>query len=200
MEPEQKVRKRLSPEARKNQLLDVSKEMILANGLHGFSMEALARTAGVSSPLVYKYFESRLDTLQTLLHREYTTYGKRIAEAMRKAESFEDVVRINIESNFDHFAPGNIIPILQSQPELVSAISKDATRYNRNLAKYLVQTTAETYNLNARQAEILVSMSSGASIAAAEYASTGRIKRDAAIEAALRYILSGLAHASTTTK
>ena len=190
-----KPRTRLSPEARKNQLLDVSKEMILAEGLHGFSIEALARTAGVSSPLVYNYFKSRLDTLQTLLHREYTQYSARLREAMRSAASFEEVVRINIESNFDHYSPGNIIPILQSQPEIVSAITKELDRNNKNLAKYLVQTTAETYNLQPRQAELVVSMSSGASVAAAGYASNGRVNRDKAIDAALRYILAGLEQA-----
>ena len=196
MTREAKTRTRLSPEARKNQLLDVSKEMILAEGLHGFSMEALARTAGVSSPLVYNYFESRLDTLQTLLRREYNDYSARLREAVRNAANFEEVVRLNIESNFDHYSPGNIIPILQSQPEIVSAIKTDVERNGRNIAKYLVQETAETYSLTPRQAELLVSMSSGASIAAAEYTSTGRMKREKAIEAALRYILSGLEQAS----
>ncbi len=197
MNQEPKARTRLSPEARKNQLLDVSKEIILAEGLQGFSIEALARTAGVSSPLVYNYFKSRLDTLQTLLRREYTGYSARLMEAMRNAVSFEEVVRLNVESNFDHYSPGNIIPILQSQPEIVSAITKEVSRYNNNLAKQLVKVTAETYNLQPRQAELLVSMSSGASIAAAEYASTGRMKRDKAIDAAVRYILSGLDQAST---
>ena len=195
MKEKPKTRTRLSPEARKNQLLDVSKQMILAEGLHGFSMEALAGAADVSSPLVYNYFESRLDTLQTLLRREYNEFGTRLTEAMRSAESFEEVVRINIETNFDHYSPGNIIPILQSQPELVGAIKGDVERYNRGLAKYLVKETAETYNLKPRQAELLVSMSSGASIAAAEYASTGRVKRDEAINAAMLYILAGLEQA-----
>ncbi len=196
MEQEQKARTRLSPEARKNQLLDVSKQMILTDGLHGFSMEALARTAGVSSPLVYNYFDSRLDTLQTLLQREYNNYGTRLAEAVRNAANFEELVRLNIESNFEHYAPGNIIPILQSQPEIVSAIKKDLERNSRNVAKFLVQETVETYNLKPRQAELLVSMSSGASIAAAEYSSSGRMNRKQAINAALRYILAGLEQAS----
>ena len=60
-------RTRLAPEARRNQLLDVTREMILQDGLQSFSMEALARAAGVSSPLVYNYFSSRVDTLQSLL-------------------------------------------------------------------------------------------------------------------------------------
>lgn len=192
----QKSRTRLSPEARKNQLLDVSKAMIVEGGLQDFSMEALARTAGVSSPLVYNYFESRLDTLQCLLAREYAMYAKRLAQEVAEAETFEAVVRLNIESNFDHYAPGNIIPVLASQPEIAVAIRDEADKNGRNVARYLVRATADTYSLAPRQAELLVQMSSGASIAAAEYASKGRMARARAIDSALAYILAGLEQAS----
>ena len=200
MSEQAKTRTRLSPEARKNQLLDVSKAMILEDGLHGFSMEALARSAEVSSPLVYNYFDSRLDTLQSLLAREYKAYAQRMNEQVEHANTFEDVVRLNIEGNFDHFAPGNIIPILQSQPEIASAISKEASQNGREVARYLVKTAATTYNLTTRQAELVVSMSSGASIAAAEYAATGRMNREKAIEGALAYILAGLDQAAAAQK
>ena len=187
-----KTRTRLSPEARKAQLLDVSKEMILADGLQEFSMEALARTAGVSSPLVYNYFDSRLDTLRSLLAREYEAYGARLTEDVEQAEDFETVVRLSIESNFDYYAPGNIIPVLESQPEIVVAIESQQRKNGRDLARFLVRTTADTYNLSQRQAELFVQMSSGASIAAAQYASYGRMNRNKVIEAALAYILAGL--------
>lgn len=190
-----KTRTRLSPEARKNQLLDVAKEMILADGLQGFSLEALARQASVSSPLVYKYFDSRIDTLQRLLVREYEAYALRSSQALEEAETFEAMVRLNIVGNFEHYAPGNIIPILQSQPEIAVAIRDQVRQNGRSLAVYLVRTTADTYNLTTRQAELLVKMSSGASIAAAEYAALGRMNRDKAIDAALDYILAGLAQA-----
>ena len=52
-------RTRMSPEARREQLLDTARGLIVTEGLQPFTMEALARAASVSSPLVYKYFESR---------------------------------------------------------------------------------------------------------------------------------------------
>ena len=191
-----KTRTRLSPEARKNQLLDVSKEIILELGLQGFSMEALARSAGVSSPLVYTYFDSRLDALRCLLAREYKDYIARLNDAMAEAADFQAVVRVNIENNFDHYAPGNIMPILESQPEIASVIQSEADKNGRALARYLVSATADTYKLTSRKAELLVKMSSGASVAAAEYASLGRMARKTAVDTALSYILAGLKHAS----
>lgn len=197
MSKQSKTRIRLSPEARRNQLLDVSKEMIIADGLQSFSMEALARNAGVTSPLVYRYFESRVAALRELLRREYDAFSKRLNEEVAGAESIEAMVRVNIVSNFDHYAPGNIIPILESQPEIAIAIRDEVAVNRRRFARFLVQTTANNYNLDSRQAELVVRMSSGASIAAAEYASLGRMSRTKALEAALSYIIAGLEQAAS---
>ena len=53
-----KKRIRLSPEGRRNQLLDSARDLIQDQGFSGFTMEALATAAGVSNPLVYKYFDT----------------------------------------------------------------------------------------------------------------------------------------------
>ncbi|MEM9620001.1 MAG: TetR/AcrR family transcriptional regulator [Pseudomonadota bacterium] len=192
-----KTRTRLTPEARKNQLLDVSKQMIIGDGLQAFSLEALARAAEVSSPLVYKYFDSRVDTLQSLLVREYDIYVQRLTEEVAVAENFEAIVRLNIVSNFDHYAPGNIIPILESQPEIAIAIRKESEKHGQQIARYLVRKTANTYNLTPRRAELVVSMSSGASIAAAQYAALGRMNRAQAIDLAFSYIMAGMSQAAS---
>jgi AcrR family transcriptional regulator len=72
------VRTRLSPEARKKQLLDTAREMIVRDGLQHFTMEALARSAGVTAPLVYNYFSSRQMLLQSLLVQEYDSFRLKI--------------------------------------------------------------------------------------------------------------------------
>ena len=55
-----KKRTRLSPEGRRNQLLDSARDLLLKEGFSGFTMDALASEAGVSNPLIYKYFDTRL--------------------------------------------------------------------------------------------------------------------------------------------
>ncbi len=188
-----KTRTRLSPEARRRQLLDVAKEIILADGLQAFSMEALARQANVSSPLVYNYFQSRKNTLQCLLVEEYNAYTARLTKAAAAADSFEDMVLVFIQSNFDHFAPGNIMPILDSQPEIVEAIKQSSREHGKQIARLLVRSTATTYQLTKADAALVVSISSGASIAAARHAANQGVDRDKAVNTALRYILAGLA-------
>ena len=64
----QPVRRRLSPENRRNQLLDCARQVILEHGLSTLTMERLATQAGVSLPLIYKYFDTRLQLLQAPSH------------------------------------------------------------------------------------------------------------------------------------
>lgn len=185
-------RTRLSPEARKLQLLAVAKQMIVDDGLQRFTMEALARLAAVSSPLVYNYFASREALLQTLLVEEFDRYARDLSAEVAAAESFEDVIRVFIASNFDHHAPGNILPILQSQPEIAVAVEESRAAHGREIARYLVRHTAENYKISKDQAGLVVRMSSGASIAAAEYAALTNSNREKTINTALAYVLAGL--------
>ena len=95
-------------------------------------------------------------------------------------------------SNFDHHAPGNILPLLQSQPEIASTISSERRTHGRQNAKFLVRAAAKHYHLDQQQAELAVSMSSGASIAAAELAANARLNREDTINLAVSYILAGI--------
>lgn len=187
-----RTRTRLSPDARKDQLLEAAKQMIVSAGLQSFSMESLARTAGVSSPLVYNYFASRKELLQTLLVRELETYAHELLGQVNAAQSFEEVVRIFVASNFDHHAPGNILPILESQPEIAVAIKDRQEQYRKQVSAYLVESAAETYKLTRARAELVVSMSSGASVAAAGYAARNKANRKKTIDSTVSYIQAGL--------
>ena len=187
-----KPRTRLAPSARIDQLLDVAKQMIVSDGLQSFTMESLARTAAVSSPLVYNYFSSRQALLQALLEREHRVIGRALIAEVGNANSFEEVIRMFIANNFDHHAPGNILPVLLSQPEIAKSI-RLRKQQGMQTARYLVENTAKTYKLTVEQAQLAVTMSSGASIAAAEWVAMNTLDRKQAIDMALAYIKAGMA-------
>lgn len=186
------TRTRLSPEARKDQLLNTAKLMIVKDGLQNFTMEALSGTAGVSSPLVYNYFSSRLALLETLLQVEYCKYNEELIETASKATNFIGMVRVFIAGNFDHYAPGNILPILLSQPEIVGSIQASQSKYGKLIANLLVLSTKENYKITRAQAKLLMYISSGASKSAAEYSSLGKVSREKTIKTTLTYVLAGL--------
>ena len=57
-------------EQRREQLLDADLEVILAEGYAGVSVEAVARAAGVTRPVVYDHFPNLGKLIQALVERE----------------------------------------------------------------------------------------------------------------------------------
>src|SRR3954468_15150870 len=61
---------RMTGEQRREQLLDATKEIVLANGFHAVSIEAVARRAGITRPIVYGHFDDLGGLLEALVERE----------------------------------------------------------------------------------------------------------------------------------
>jgi AcrR family transcriptional regulator len=63
-------RTRLSAAERREQLLDVTKQLVGEQGFHGVSIEAIARRAGITRPVIYAHFEDLDALLEAMLERE----------------------------------------------------------------------------------------------------------------------------------
>ena len=61
---------RLSGGERREQLLDVTKAIVADQGFHAVSIEAVARRAGITRPVVYGHFEDLQALLAALVERE----------------------------------------------------------------------------------------------------------------------------------
>jgi AcrR family transcriptional regulator len=55
---------------RRDQLLDVTKQIVGEQGFHDVSIEAIAKRAGITRPVVYAHFETLDALLEALLQRE----------------------------------------------------------------------------------------------------------------------------------
>lgn len=73
---------RMPPAKRRQQLLDAALMVIDEHGYEGVSMEAIARAAGVTKPVVYDLFANRNELLMALLRREEERALTQIAAAM----------------------------------------------------------------------------------------------------------------------
>lgn len=60
----------MPPAQRREQLIDAALEVILAHGYGGVSIEAVARAAGVTRPVVYDHFPDLARLLHALVERE----------------------------------------------------------------------------------------------------------------------------------
>jgi len=61
---------RMKAPARREQLLDAAKAVVADEGFHGVSIEAVARRAGITRPIVYRHFEDLAALLEALVERE----------------------------------------------------------------------------------------------------------------------------------
>ena len=61
---------RLSAAQRREQLLDVTKAIVASRGFHAVSIEAVAREAGITRPIVYGHFRDLQGLLEALVERE----------------------------------------------------------------------------------------------------------------------------------
>jgi AcrR family transcriptional regulator len=189
-----KKRTRLLPHARRMQLLDCAGDIIQEHGLSNFTMESLAKHAAVSNPLIYKYFDTRLKILQELLQREAVRYNKSLMAGLDKATSYEEIVTFVVTLDFEEAHKGKIRNILRNQPDIVVVIEEEEAALYNKVGRYLVTKMAETYPLTLRQAQHLVTMSSGASraVAASRINKKGGAEKKL-IETTVRYILGGVA-------
>jgi AcrR family transcriptional regulator len=76
----------MSGSQRREQLLNATKEIVVADGFHAVSIEAVARAAGITRPIVYGHFEDLGGLLEALVERE----SRRALEQL--PDTFDDLL------------------------------------------------------------------------------------------------------------
>jgi AcrR family transcriptional regulator len=61
---------RMRAPARREHLLDAAKAVVAEDGFHAVSIEAVARRAGITRPIVYRHFDDLAALLDALVERE----------------------------------------------------------------------------------------------------------------------------------
>lgn len=183
------ARRRLAPEERRDHLLDCTQQIILTDGLSSFTMEKLATRASVSIPLVYKYFDTRLQLLQALLLREHKAFQRSLDRPELRGKRFYEVLRISVEINFQQFSKGDVLGILLRQPD-VSQVLKNRERARH--APYLISLLMKEFDISRSLAERVLVLASAASIAAAEHHSRQGGDRTAQIDQTVAFISAGV--------
>ncbi|MEO6859784.1 MAG: TetR/AcrR family transcriptional regulator [Solirubrobacteraceae bacterium] len=77
----------MAPELRREQLLNAALSVIVEQGYEGVSIEAIARTAGVTRPVIYDHFPNLERLLRALIEREEEHALKQLAAVVPEAPS-----------------------------------------------------------------------------------------------------------------
>ncbi len=184
-------RTRLSPEARREQILDAAKQSIVKSGLQQLSLKKLALEAGVSEPLLFHYFTSRNELLQQLLERDFTRSITSLNKSLDGAESLDEILNIYVTRNYDQWDEENIIDILLAETEIASAIEKQRTDNARHRERLLINTISDALNISRKKAAMIALMASAASTAAGKFAHDSNIGRKEAIQTAIEFVTAG---------
>ncbi|MFT7130941.1 MAG: AcrR family transcriptional regulator [Gammaproteobacteria bacterium] len=164
-----KTRTRLSPDVRKNMILDHAAEFIATDGVSALSMERLGKEAGISKSLVYAYFPSMNELLQTLLKREYKLLRLDQTVAADSAETFEQFVRRITRSYLAYIEKrGLLLERLMAEPS-VAALG-DPTTYRRSVAvDHVAKIVSDNFNIDIEIAKPVIDISFGLPAAAGNY-------------------------------
>jgi AcrR family transcriptional regulator len=73
---------RMTAEARREQLLDVTKAIVAEDGFHAVSIERVAREGGISRPIVYGHFDDLAGLLDALVIREGARALEQVGEVL----------------------------------------------------------------------------------------------------------------------
>lgn len=189
-------RVRLSPHDRKMQLLDCAGRILLDHGLSKFTIDALAKEATVSTPLIYKYFDTRIEILQALLVRESEQFAAKLRDLLDRSMGYEEIVRLFVTLNFDTARSGNLLKVLLSQPDVKKGL--DSTDFDW-VSQVLFEKTAQEFGLSLAQAKQVVPMGSAASQTAAGQFSRRGGDREQAIDDTVKFILGAFRAVSANT-
>lgn len=90
---------RLPSEQRRRQLLDVALETFATHGYHDASMESVAKSAGVTKPVLYQHFDSKRDLYLCVL----ADVGSKLEAHIAKTAAAASSPREQVDAGFSAF-------------------------------------------------------------------------------------------------
>jgi AcrR family transcriptional regulator len=189
---------RLSRDARRAQLLGAARDVFAAQGYHAAAMDDIADRAGVSKPVLYQHFPSKLELYRALL----TTYADELVDRLRtvltSTSDNEQRTRGAVSAYFDFVASeGESFRLifesdLRGEPEAAAVLDRALSECIDAVAEAV---TADA-GLDRDRARLLAVGLVGLSQVAARYwLDSGRaVPQEEAVELMSRLAWRGLAH------
>ena len=94
------ARRRMRAPERRAQLLDVARRVFGTSGFHAVSMEAVAREAGVTKPILYDHFPSKNDLYSALLDADLQTLHEEVKKALNAPIGNRERIRASFQAYF----------------------------------------------------------------------------------------------------
>ncbi len=92
---------RLPKDERRIQLLAAASEVFVSRGYHAAGMDEISECAGVSKPVLYQHFPSKLDLYLAVLQGYVDTLISSVRQALRSTTDNRQRVRAAVQAYFD---------------------------------------------------------------------------------------------------
>jgi AcrR family transcriptional regulator len=193
---------RLPRSERRGQLLIAASEVFVDRGYHAAGMDEIADRAGVSKPVLYQHFSSKLELYLAVLQRHVENLVSGVRQALRTTTDNRQRLRAAIQAFFDfieHDGQGYRLIFENdyvTEPQ-VSAQVKVATESCTDAVFDLISRDS---GLEAHRARMIAVGLVGISVDCARYWLDNErpISKDAAVEGTVQFAWGGLSHVPLT--
>lgn len=185
--------RRLSPEVRKNIILDKTAELIAKEGVSAVSMERVSREVGVSKPLIYVYFPNQTKLLGDLLIREQNKLIELQSQAVAEATDFEDYIRRTTRTYLKHVdETGDHIQRLMREPSVAEVFEEFDRKDKQRVVETLSKEVSKTFDIPPRTAALATEIAMGMTGAAGDMIARGVASRKRIEEITLNLAMGSL--------
>jgi AcrR family transcriptional regulator len=148
---------RMPREQRRAQLLDAASEVFTAKGYHAAAMDDIAEVAGVSKPVLYQHFGSKLDLYLALLDQACLRLVGMVAEALASTEDNSQRVVATMTAFYDMVSSerAEFRLIFESDLTGESAVEERIWQVNNDIADRIAAVIADDTGLGWDRAKLL---------------------------------------------
>jgi AcrR family transcriptional regulator len=187
------VSPRLSHADRRRQLLDAAASLIIERSLDAVTMEGVAARAGVSKALPYRFFTNRDDLLIALYDREADILTRRMREATKSVDRFEDRVRAITETWLEGLSErGLVLGMLVLASPLAGPIEERRQRMVVGLAREWGGAVAREFGIEEHRAQRMMTVVILGSQALIPFWRQQPDQRKALIDDFVGYVVAGI--------
>ena len=183
---------RLPRDQRRVQLLDAASEVFASKGYHAAAMDDIADAAGVSKPVLYQHFPSKLDLYLALLDQSCDRLVDVVQEALASTDDNADRVIATVAAFYEFVSSsGEFRFVFESDLTGDGAVQRRLSRVNDEISDAIAAVIAEDTSLPPQQAKLLAVSLVGIAQVSARYWISGETSAVTLDEA--KHLVSNLA-------
>jgi AcrR family transcriptional regulator len=147
---------RLPRDQRRIQLLDAASEVFASRGYHAAAMDDIAEAAGVSKPVLYQHFSSKLDLYLALLDQSCERLVEVLEDALSSTDDNANRVNAMVAAFFEFVSTsGDFRFVFESDLTGERAVQQRLALVNHAISGAIADVIAEDTSLPQQQAKLL---------------------------------------------